>query len=277
MSLAPRSLMFVPGARPDMVAKLPRSRPDVAVVDLEDAVAAADKHTARAATVEAVGALDPGPTTVLVRINATGSPWHDADVAAVAGSAARGVVLPKYSSASELAALRAELPADALVVVGLETVLGVLDSRELLAVPGVDAAYFGAEDYIADIGGRRSVGGAEVLTARSLVAASARLAGVGAVDQAVVAVRDDDVFVADAAAGRDIGYTGKICLHPRQVELAHLAFSPSDAEVDHASAVVAAATGGQGVAVVDGEMVDEVHVRMARAVLARAEQSARPG
>ncbi|MGI8754124.1 MAG: HpcH/HpaI aldolase/citrate lyase family protein [Acidimicrobiales bacterium] len=267
MSLTPRSLFFVPGSRPDMIAKIPRWQPDVAVVDLEDAVAGSEKEAARRSAVAALADLDAGPTVTLIRVNASGSPWHGDDVRAVADSRARGVVLPKYQSVEEIAALRSGLDAGALVVVGLETVLGVADSRSLLAA-GVDAAYFGAEDYIADIGGRRTQAGAEVLWARSQVMAAARLAGVGAIDQTVVAVRDDEAFVADATAGRAIGYTGKICVHPRQVALAHEAFTPTKSEVDHARAVVAAA--GSGVAVVDGEMVDDVHVRMAETVLDRS-------
>lgn len=261
MTLAPRSLFFVPGSRPDMIAKVPRWQPDVAVIDLEDAVAASEKRSARAAAVTAIADLDAGSTVVLVRINASRSPWYADDVAAVADSQADGVVLPKYESVEEVPALRSQLASGALVVVGLETVLGAAESRSLLAA-GIDAAYFGAEDYIADIGGRRSEGGNEVIWARSQVMAAARLAGVGAIDQAVVAVRDDEAFVTDATAGRALGYTGKICVHPRQVALAHEVFTPTESEVEHAHAVLAAA--GSGVGVVDGEMVDDVHVRMGR-------------
>ncbi len=267
MTLAPRSLFFVPGSRPDMIAKVARWQPDVAVIDLEDAVAASEKQSARDAAVGAIADLDAGPTVVLVRINASRTPWYAEDVAAASDSAADGVVLPKYQSVEEISALRSQLATGALVVVGLETVRGAADSRGLLTA-GVDAAYFGAEDYIADIGGRRSTGGSEVLWARSQVMASARLAGVGAIDQAVLAVRDDEAFVADATAGRAIGYTGKICVHPRQVALAHEVFTPTDNEVEHARAVLAA--GGSGVAVVDGAMVDDVHLRMAQTVLARS-------
>jgi citrate lyase subunit beta/citryl-CoA lyase len=128
--------------------------------------------------------------------------------------------------------------------------------------------YFGAEDYIADIGGRRTRAGAEVLYARSRVALAAHLAGLPALDQAVMDLADDEHFLADAAGGRDLGYQGKICIHPRQVALAHQVFTPTPAELSRAREIVAA--GQSGVAVVDGQMVDEVHVRMARAVLARA-------
>ncbi len=265
-----RSLLFVPADRPAMIAKLPRFDPDVAVVDLEDAVAAADKVAARPVASSAIDALD-GVGTVLVRVNHIDSPWFADDLAMAAGCAASGIVVPKLDSLDQLARVHdalAELSwTSPVIVAGIETALGAADSRPLLAA-GVSAAYFGAEDYIADIGGRRTHGGVEVLHARSQVLLAARLAGVPAVDQAVLILGDDDHFRADARAGADLGYQGKICINPRQVELSHEVFTPTPDEVDHARRVVAAADGG--VAVIDGQMVDDVHVRMARSVLARA-------
>ena len=262
-----RSLLFVPGGRADMIAKVGRSAPDGVVLDLEDAVAAADKDTARATVVAALAVLDV-ESVVLVRVNPPGSPWFADDVAAVAGTRADGVVLPKLERPGQVDEVRAGLGADALVVAGLETALGVADSRGLLAAGGLTAAYFGAEDYVADLGGRRTAEGHEVLYARSRVALAGRLAGVPVLDQVVVAVRDDAAFRREAAQARDLGYAGKLCIHPAQVPLAHEAFTPSEAELAHARAVVAASADGVGL--VDGEMVDDVHVRMARAVLARA-------
>lgn len=261
------SLMFVPGSRADMIAKVPRIAPDAVVVDLEDAVAQSDKDAARRIGIDALDALDAGDTVLLVRVNPSGTPWFDADLAAVAESRAAGVVLPKLEHRDELSRVRAALPADAVVVAGVETARGLADSRSLLQ-SGVDAAYFGAEDYIADLGGRRTAHGGEVLYARSHVVLAARLSGVAAFDQAVVAVRDPERFRADAEQGRALGYQGKICLHPNQVAIARQVFSPSQEEVAHARAVIAA--GASGVGVVDGEMVDDVHLRMAAALLRRA-------
>ena len=269
---APRSLLFVPGSRPDMIAKLSRWTADAAVIDLEDAVPVAGKQTARQAGVAAAADLDLPGTAVLVRVNPAGSPWFRDDLravaAAAAGGAVAGVVLPKCVSSAELVEARSALPG-ALIVAGLETAAGVAGCRDLLA-RDVDAAYFGAEDYIADLGGRRTAGGLEVLHARSQVMLACRLAGIGAIDQAVVAIGDDEQYLTDAAAGRAIGYTGKICVHPRQVELAHRVFTPSALEVAHAREVLAVAQAGVGT--VDGQMVDDVHVRMARQVLDRAHE-----
>ncbi|WP_338051843.1 CoA ester lyase [Pseudonocardia acidicola] len=274
-----RSLLFVPGSRADMIAKVGRSGPDGVVLDLEDAVAAADKDTARDTVVEALDTLElPASTLVLVRVNVPGSPWFADDVAAVAATRAAGVVLPKLERTDQLADLQRLFVAHgrdaadpAVVVAGLETALGVADSRELLAAGaamGVIAAYFGAEDYIADMGGRRTAEGTEVLYARSRVALAARLAGLAALDQVVVAVHDDAAFLADAEQARALGYPGKICLHPEQVALANRVFTPSAEEIAHARAVLAASVDGVGL--LNGEMIDDVHVRMARATLARA-------
>ena len=266
-----RSLLFMPGTQAALIAKIPRFGPDVAVADLEDAVAEADKAAARTTATAAIDALDAGRTTVLVRVNPVGTPWFADDLAAAAGCAAVGVVVPKLSTLDEVQQLHEALAglswSNAVIVAGLETALGVADARPLLAA-GVSAAYFGAEDYIADLGGRRSSAGDEVLYARSQVALAAHLAGIPAVDQAVVGLGDDEHFRTDAALGVRIGYQGKICIHPRQVELAHEAFTPDADAVAHARAVLAA--GADGVAVVDGQMVDEVHLRIARTVLARA-------
>src|SRR5580658_92314 len=238
-----RSLLFMPATRADMIAKIPRIGPDVAVADLEDAVAAGDKERARDIATAAIDALEQSPVTVLIRVNAVGTPWFDGDIAAAAGCAAAGIVVPKLATPQELRQVRQALAehswSDAILVAGLETALGVADARALLS-HGVSAVYFGAEDYIADIGGRRTRGGAEVLYARSRVALAAHLAGLPALDQVVTDLADDEHFLADAAGGRDLGYQGKMCIHPRQVPLANQVFTPTPAELAHAREVVAA-------------------------------------
>lgn len=270
-----RSLLFVPGGRPDLLRKVGRCRPDAVVVDLEDAVAPDAKDTARRAALDALASARPEAGTVLLRVNPPGTVWHDADLAGAEGACAAGaidgVVLPKYEMSDQLAGVRAALPGGARVVVGVETARGVADARPLLA-QRPDAAYFGAEDYAADIGGRRTAAGTEVLYARSAVCLAAHLAGVLALDQAVVAVRDAHAYRADAEQGRDIGFLGKICLHPLQVAIAHEVFTPSSVEIEHARAVLAAAA--RGVGVVDGQMVDAAHLTMAERVLSAAGERA---
>lgn len=261
-----RSLLFVPGNRLELLAKVGRWNPDVVAVDLEDAISPGEKESARDRVAEAdLSALQ---CPVLVRVNPDGTPWHDADVDAAARSGAAGIVLPKAESPERVAALAGRLRGGRTVtlMLGIETALGIAAARELLSA-GVAGAYFGAEDYIADVGGRRTAAGLEVLHARSAVVLAARLAGVPAIDQAVVALEDDEAFRVDAEAGRDLGYSGKLCIHPRQVALAQAVFTPGEAEIAAARKVVEAARNGVGI--VDGMMVDAVHLRAAQQVLAQ--------
>jgi len=266
-----RSVLFMPGNRPDMIAKIPGCRPDVAVADLEDAVPAVGKAAARSLAAAAVNTLTPAETVVLIRVNPVGSPWFDDDIGAAAASRAAGVVVPKLNAPADVLRARRSLAAagrgEAVLIGGIETARGVADVRLILS-QGLSAVYFGAEDYVADLGGQRSRSGEEVLFARSAVSLAARLADIPAIDQAVVDVHDTAQFVADAEAGARLGYQGKTCIHPRQVELAQRLFSPSPDQVAQARAVLAA--GAAGVATLDGQMIDEVHLRMARRTLTRA-------
>jgi citrate lyase subunit beta/citryl-CoA lyase len=270
-----RSLLFVPATRLELLAKVPRWAPDVVVVDLEDAVAEADKDAAREALAGAD--LSVAGAAVFVRVNPAGTPWHDRDVAACGRPGVAAAVLPKAEDPDAVArfgARLAEAAPDCGVMLGLETAWGVARARDLLAT-GPLTAYFGSEDFLADMGGRRTHGGREVLYARSEVVLAGRLAGVPVVDQAVVSVDDAAAFTADADQGRALGYAGKICIHPRQVPLAHNAFTPSEAELAAARRVLEAAESGVGV--VDGQMVDAVHVRLARQLIERAGPGAGAG
>ena len=213
-----RSLLFVPGHRLELLAKVPRWQPDAVIIDLEDAVAEPDKDAAREAVAQAD--LDVPGSLVFVRVNTPGTPWHDHDVAACIGSGAASILLPKAEDPAVLVGLRQRLEGSGReigLLLGIESALGIARARELLATPGVDGAYFGAEDFRADMGGRRSANGLEVLYARSEVVLAGRLAGVPVFDQAVMAVEDDAAFTADAEEGRALGYAGKLCIHPRQV------------------------------------------------------------
>jgi citrate lyase subunit beta/citryl-CoA lyase len=188
-----------------------------------------------------------------------------------------GVVVPKIETAEQVAVVASRLQelgcGHLRVVAGVETVRGVDRVAELL-VPPVSVVYFGAEDYVADLGGVRTEDNTEVLYARSRVALAARIAGAHALDQVVTGFDDDDRFLADAAQGRALGYRGKLCIHPAQVPLANRAFSPSPDEIDRARRLLAAfedasATGVSAIAF-EGQMVDEPLARQARAVLAAA-------
>ncbi len=278
-SLRMRSLLFAPASRPDVLEKLPRSEPDAVAIDLEDAVPADGKVAARQHARE-VGerlALDHPAMAVHVRVNSVASPWFAADVAEALGPWLAGVVVPKLESTADVEAVARALEgaglAETPVVAGIESVAGVARVEEILRSP-VAVAYFGAEDFIADIGGVRTEAGREVLYARSRVALAARMADVHAIDQIVASFSDADRFLADASEGRAIGYRGKLCIHPTQVALAHQVFSPSDEELDRARRLLAAyeeaERSGEAAIVFDGEMVDEPMARRARAVIATA-------
>ena len=271
-----RSLLFAPASRPEVLEKLPRSGPDAVVIDLEDAVPPDGKPAARVNARE-MGerlATEHPELAVLVRVNAVASQWFETDVAEALGSWLAGVVVPKLDSAKGVESVARALDAAGLssvpVLAGVETVAGVARVEEVLRAP-IFAAYFGAEDFIADIGGVRTEQGNEVLYARSRVALAARLAGVHALDQIVPTFNDDEQFLADARAGRAIGYRGKMCIHPAQVPLANEVFSPSDAERDWARRLVSAyeqaQRDGQAAIAFEGQMVDEPLARRARALL----------
>jgi citrate lyase subunit beta/citryl-CoA lyase len=262
-----RSLLFAPANRREHLAKFPSIPADVFVPDLEDGTPAAEREGARGGLAESLGPARGG-RPIFVRVNAVGTSDFPADLAAVRGAGVDGLVLPKAECAADIAALGAGLP----VIAGIESIRGVLNAVEIAACPGVVAVYFGAEDFAADMGARRTPVGHEVLYARSRVVLAAKAAGVKAIDQVVVQIRDDDQFRRDAAAGRDLGFDGKMCLLPRQVTLANELFGPSAAEIDHARRLVAAyesaRSRGAGAIDFEGRMVDEPILKAAQAILA---------
>jgi citrate lyase subunit beta/citryl-CoA lyase len=276
-----RSLLFAPAVRPDFIARLPERGADGVVVDCEDATPAGAKAEARANIRSIVPQILGGETKVFVRINSVASKWFEMDVAEGLIPGLAGVVIPKIESTDQLdhatEAIRSAGYPQLGVLVGIETALGVAEARLLLAHPSVAGAYFGAEDFIADMGGVRTRAGEEVAYARSSVALAARLAGVVAIDQIVADFRDDARFREEAASARAMGYHGKLCIHPGQAELANVCFVPSAEEVEHATRLLAAyeTASAKGVAAIDfdGQMVDEPLAAQARRILALVSES----
>lgn len=285
----PRSVLFAPGNRADLIAKLPRSQPDAVVIDLEDAIPAsaaakaAARPIARDAARDLIAAAPHLP--VFIRVNAFYSPYFDDDLAVLTPELA-GVVMPKLESAADVSRVTValeQIDVDLPILAGLETAAGVWNAREILEQEAVGWAYFGAEDYTTDLGGHRTPGNLEVLYARSQVALAARLAGKPALDIVVTKLNDPDTFNADAAQGRALGYSGKLCIHPAQVPLAHAIFGPTPAELERARALLQAAHDaaqtGRGVITFEGQMVDEPMLAKARALIAegRSDGSSWPG
>lgn len=277
-----RSLFFVPANRSDLHAKLLRFRADAYVLDLEDGTPAADKHFAR----DQLGACIAGLRAMglhgrlLVRVNAPASEHYLNDVAAVLASDADGLVIPKLEDTEELFPVLHGLQRRGTrmthprsILAGIESVRGVQAVERLLArSPLLDSLYFGAEDFVADLGGRRTAQGQEVLYARSRVAMAARERGVSAIDQAVISVRDEALYRQDAEMGRDLGFRGKICLTPGQIDVCHGVFSPSAEEVGRAQRMFQtheeAADRGLGTPLFEGQRLEDGPLlRQARATL----------
>tara|TARA_B110000438_G_scaffold297839_1_gene344897 strand:- start:276 stop:1130 length:855 start_codon:yes stop_codon:yes gene_type:complete len=272
-----RSLLFAPGNHAEVVAKMPRSGPSAAVIDLEDAVPPNRKADARQIASAAIANL-VGIVPLFVRINAPDTVHFPEDIRDGLPIGLSGVVVPKLASAADVdtvvAALDAQGHNSLQIIAGLETVAGVVDARAVTTHPRVRWCYFGAEDYVVDLGGVRTSSNHEVATARTMVAQAARLGGVQALDMVVTDFGDNGRFLSEATEARALGFSGKLCIHPSQVPLANKAFRPTSAELAWATEVVAAyatalARGDASIAV-NGEMVDEPVAHRARALLAEA-------
>lgn len=273
-----RSLLFAPAVRPDFVARLPERGADGVVIDCEDATPPAAKDEGRKNARELAPTIAGQGTMVFVRVNPVGTPWFEEDLASGLCAELTGIVLPKVERTAQLETTARAL-ADAglhelCVVAGIETALGVADSRPLLAHPLVSAAYFGAEDFVADMGGVRTESSREVHYARSQVALAGRLAGLVLLDQVVTDFRNDEKLIREVREARELGYRGKLCIHPGQVAIANAGFVPSEEEVEHARRLLEAfgEASARGVAAIEfeGQMVDEPLAAHARQTLAAA-------
>ncbi|MEC3980714.1 HpcH/HpaI aldolase/citrate lyase family protein [Amycolatopsis sp. H20-H5] len=260
-----RSLLFVPGNRPDRFAKAATAGADLVLCDLEDAVAPADKDAARAAVAAFV--REQGAA---VRVNAVGTPWHERDLAALAGAAGlRAIVLPK-SEVETATAIAAVVGVELYALV--ESARGVRDADRLAEVPGVTRLLFGNLDFGLDAGVSPSdATERELLYARSRLVIASRAAGLVAPVDGVCTDLDDAGLVRDSAGrARALGFGGKLCLHPRQVAAVNEAFAPTEKELDWARRVLEAA-GESGAAVrVAGEMIDAPRLALARRLLESA-------
>ncbi|MEO6653332.1 MAG: CoA ester lyase [Ilumatobacteraceae bacterium] len=274
-----RSLLFAPAVRPDFIVKLAERDADAVVIDCEDATPANAKAEGRAHARTLAPGLAAAGCQVTVRVNALSSEWFDDDVRHGLSAELTAVVVPKVESVAALDRIDAALIEAGFgelgVIAGLETALGVADARVLLSHPRVVAGYFGAEDFIADMGGVRTTGNHEVSFARAAVALAGRVAGVPVLDQVVTDFRNETQFEHEAREARAMGYQGKLCIHPGQVESANRSFVPSVDEVDRARRLLRAYedASAEGVAAIDfeGQMVDEPLASQARRVLALAD------
>ncbi|MBN9466331.1 CoA ester lyase [Brevundimonas sp.] len=270
-----RSVLYLPATNPRAIEKARTLDCDVAVLDLEDAVAPDRKVEARAA---AVAALCQGGFTprLGVRINALGTPWGADDAAALAEAGADLIVAPKVETPEAVHALSAALPRDARLWAMIETPRALLNLTEIAAAGGaLDGLMLGVNDLAKALGTGTSADREPFKPWLALVVAVARAHGLLALDGVFNRIDDAEGLTSEATQGRLYGFDGKSLIHPSQIAATNRAFSPSETEIAQARAVVAAfaADGAQGLGAiqVDGAMVERLHLDQARALLARAE------
>ena len=254
-----RSALFLPASNPRAIARAREAGADLVILDLEDAVKPADKDAARIAAVAAVAEAWPCP--VGIRVNSVASEWFEADVAAVAGSEADFIVLPRVEDAEHLIVLATQVrrPVAAMI----ETARGVLNAPKIAQASS--AVLAGTNDLAASLRLPSGAGRMPLMTALQLVVLAARAAGVPAFDGVFNRLDDPDGLAAECTESRQLGFDGKTLIHPNQVELCHEAFAPTHLELARAERLVAAAAGGAER--FEGEMVEAMHVEAARRLL----------
>lgn len=279
-----RSLLFVPGNKARMLEKARTLPADAVILDLEDGVPAGEKTSARDSI---RWALEAGAYTprVILRVNGPNTGLIEADLRGSLTAGMRAVCLPKAERASDvvrlaslLAAFEQEqgLPSGALgILLMVETALGALNAYELArSSRRVLALCLGGEDLCRDLGAVRTREGLEIAYARAHLVLAARAAGTLAIDTVFVDLADHDGLRAEARQARQLGYSGKLLIHPAQIEPVHQAFAPSVEEIAHARRVLqafeAAQGKGDGVIALDGQMIDAPVVARAGEVLALA-------
>lgn len=279
-----RSFLFAPGNHPRKVEKAIDAGADAVILDLEDAVAASEKVATRAVVVEAL--QRPRPGRGYVRINALDTGLTFGDLETVVAPGVDGIILPKVERASDIAKVdwviaelerKANLPTGSIDLMPiLETGLGVANAREICKAEGrVQRVSFGAGDYTRDMGMDWTLSEHECDAARAEVVLASRIAGLQPpVDTVWIHLKDDTGLRASALKVRQMGFQGKLCIHPAQLETVHGVFTPTADEIAHASAVVAAfeqaeAEGSASIQL-DGYFIDYPIVEKARRQLALA-------
>jgi citrate lyase subunit beta/citryl-CoA lyase len=273
--MARRSVLFSPGDKPDLMRKAPDSGADLVAFDLEDAVQPSAKSVAREHVNEVLHEIDPD-CEVCVRVNPTGIAADD-DLAGILAGEPRldSVMLPKVGDADDVATLARLLDehgADLPILATVESTDGVLHAEEIARAEATEAVLFGAEDLAADLGATRTDEGTEVLYARQRVVTAASAAGVDAIDTLWTDFEDTEGLRADTERGIEMGYDGKMAIHPRQVTVINEAFTPAADRIDWAQSVLDARERAEtGVFEVDGEMIDAPLIAQAERILERAE------
>lgn len=278
-----RSKLFVPGSRPELFAKALASAADAISFDLEDAVDPSAKDSARQQLSSFLRTLEPSAKTIVVRVNDASSPHYEQDLIALVGTAVQVINLPKVESVEQIESLARRL--DALesqhgitvpiaILATIESPKGLRNAAAIAAAsPRVTGLQLGLADLLEPLGiDRKDPWTLHQLRLNLRLAAGE--AGVATYDSAFALVNDPEGFAAEARTARQLGYTGKSCIHPSQIALANQAFVPDADQIAHALRVIDAAAkaeaAGVGAYMVDGQMVDGPFVRSAQTLLAQA-------
>jgi citrate lyase subunit beta/citryl-CoA lyase len=277
-----RSVLYMPGANERALEKAKGIDADALILDLEDAVSPDAKVEARDRVCAAVVSGEYGHRELAIRVNGIGTEWHDADIAAAAAAGPDAVLVPKVNSAAEVLQLVAALESAGAsdhtkLWAMIETPIALLHAEEICAAHDrLTVIVMGTNDVVNETYGLHVPGrNPLVLTAISISLLAARAAGKVILDGVYNDVKNAEGFEAEARQGREMGFDGKTLIHPSQVDPANAAFGPSADEVEHAQAMVAtfdeAKAAGKGVVTFNGRMVEELHVRDAKRILAIAD------
>ncbi len=275
-----RSVLYIPGANARALEKARGLDCDAIIFDLEDAVAAAQKEAARETLAAALRQGGYGARARLVRVNGADTPWGAGDLAALAGIGIDGVLLPKVGAPADIAAARAALP-DVPVWAMMETPAAILNAAAIAAAPGLEGLVMGTNDLVKELGCRSRPDRLPLMAALQHCLLAARANGLICLDGVYNTYLDEDGLRAECEQGRDLGFDGKTLIHPAQLAVTNRVFAPTEAEIDLARRQIAAfeevEAAGRGVAVVDGRIVENLHIVTARAMLAKAEAIGGPG
>lgn len=262
-----RSALYIPASNTRAMEKA-RSLPvDVILFDLEDAVAPDAKYDARTTLTAGLATGGYGTRLRVVRINALDTLWGADDAAAIVQMTCDAVLLPKVNSVADVDALAALIP-NLPVWAMIETPQGVLNAASIAAHPRIAGFVLGTNDLAKDLNSRSR---AALMTALQMSVLAAKAAGIVVLDGVYNTFKDDDGLAAECAEGRDLGFDGKTLIHPAQIAICNAAFGPTDADIALAQRQIAAFDATQGgVAVVDGKIVENLHIVTAKATLAKA-------
>ncbi|MEM8871796.1 MAG: CoA ester lyase [Pseudomonadota bacterium] len=276
-----RSVLYVPGSNVRAMDKARTLPVDALILDLEDAVAPDAKAQARADVCDMVQARGFGHRPLIVRINGLDTPWGGQDLDAVVSASPDAILLPKVAHADDLLPVQRALGPDAQsrIWAMIESPAGVLNAATIARADGMEGFVLGTNDLAKDLGARDRADRLPLQGALSMALLAARAAGILCIDGVYNAFRDEDGLRQECLQGRDMGFDGKTLIHPAQLAVANEVFAPAPAAVDLArrqvDAYEAALASGAGVAVLDGRIVENLHVEAARQTLAKADTIAR--